>query len=133
MTLEQKKMVRYWWFLIAFILAGLYISFSDIENKQIALLFLLIPISIFSMFQDFSYYTGYGKNGERIGEFVEKHPMLKLYLVVYCATVLPFIVYKLGTTKHGNTTDILYFLSLFLLIGPVAIVSERERFKSLGK
>jgi len=133
MTIAQKALVKYWWFLIALFLACLYIFISDIENKQVALLVVVIPFSIVSIFQDFSYYAGFGDKSKRIGAFVEKHPLLKVYLVIYCATVLPFMIYKMGSVEFGVMPDVLYFSSFFLIIGPVMIVSERERYKSLGE
>ena len=133
MTIAQIELVKYWFFLIAIFLAGLYISYSDIENKQVAFLIVLIPFSIVSLFQDFSYYAGFGDKSKRIGAFVEKHPFLKLYLVIYCATVLPFMIYRIGSAGFGETSEVLNLSSFFLLIGPIMVVSERERYKRLGK
>ena len=133
MNNDQKNLVKYWMYLVALLISGLYVSFSDIENKQAALLILLVPFSIVSLFQDFSYYKGYGQKGELIGSFIEKHPYLKLYLVFYCATVLPFMIYEIVTSGTDGPGDVLYFVSLFMLIGPIVVVSERERFISLGE
>ena len=116
-----------------FSIFGKYISLSGTENKQIAILLLTILVVIVSMFQNFTYYTGYGVRGESIGAFIEKHPIVKYWLVIFCLTILPFMVYKMGTTKNDSFQGYLYFLSFILLIGPVAIVSEIERFRSLGK
>ena len=60
MSNEQRGLVRYWIFSSAIMLIGIYIVLSDIENKQIALIVLMILFSIVSLFQDFSHYTGYG-------------------------------------------------------------------------
>lgn len=133
MTVEQKKLVKYWAFLAGFLIIGTYITVSDIEDKQMAILFLTIPVVIVSIFQDFSYYTGYGANKERIGEFVNKHPLVKYWLVLFCLTILPFMVYKMATTDNDALQGYLYFLSFVLLIGPVAVVSEYERFQSMGE
>ena len=133
MTIAQRELVKYWLFLIAIFLASLYISFSDIEDKQVAFLIVLIPFSIVSLLQDFSYYAGFGDKSKRIGAFIEKHPLLKVYLVIYCATVLPFMIYRIGSAGFRETSEALNFSSFFLLIGPVMVVSERERYKRLGE
>ncbi len=119
--------------LLMLIVVGTYIQFSNIENKQVATLFLFFIFFIISIFQDFSYYNGFGDNSNRIGEFIEKHPMLKYWLVFYCAIFLPFMVYEMRTTSDDDVSGSLYFLSLALLIGPVFIISERERYRRLGK
>lgn len=132
MTAEQRKLVQYWVFLAVAMSLGLYISFSDIEAQQMAILLLTIPVVIVSSFQDFTYYTGYGEKGERLGLFIERHPIVKYWLVIFCLIILPLMIYKMGKTNNDNIQDYLYFLGFFLLIGPVAVVSEIERFRSLG-
>jgi hypothetical protein len=133
MTGEQKELIKYWAFLTVVLILGTYVTISDLENKQMAILFLTVPVVIVSIFQDFSYYTGYGANKERIGEFVEKHPLVRYWLVFFCLTILPFMVYKMATTDNDGLQGYLYLLSFVLLIGPVAVVSEFERFQSMGK
>ena len=131
MTTKQRKLVQYWLFLAVVISIGAYISLSEIEDKQMALLLLIIPVAIISIFQDFSYYTGYGEKRERMGAFIEKHPFVKYWLVLFCLTILPFMIYIMGTTDNDSIQGYLYFLSFFLLVGPVGVVSEIERFRSL--
>ena len=133
MTTKQRKLVQYWLFLAVVISIGAYISFSDTENKQMALLLLIMPVTIISISQDFSYYTGYGEKRERMGAFIEKHPFVKYWLVLFCLTILPFMIYIMGTTDNDNIQGYLYFLSFLLLVGPVAVVSEIERFRGLGE
>jgi len=133
MTIEQKKLVKYWVFLTVVLLIGTYISVSDIEDKQLAILLLTILVVLVSFFQDLTYYTGYGSNKERIGEYIEKHPLVKYWLIFFCLTILPFMVYKMGTTDNDDIQGYLYFLSFILLVGPIAVVSEIERFRSMGK
>ena len=133
MTREQRKLVQYWWFLAVVISISLYIFLSDLEEKQMAIFLLIIPVVIVSLFQDFTYYSGYGAKGERIGTFIEKHPIVKYWLVIFCLTILPFMVYEMGTTDNDNVQGYLYFFSFFLLIAPIAMVSEIDRFRSLGK
>jgi hypothetical protein len=133
MTYEQKRLVRYWVVAVIFMSIGTYMSFSDIENAQVAILILIVIFTFISVFQDFSYYTGFGDGSERIGPFVEDHPFLKYWLVFCCVAVLPFVLYRMLTTDNDSTSNGLYFLGLlFLLLGPIFVISERERFLRLG-
>ena len=132
MTHEQKRLVRYWVVAAIFLSIGTYMSLADIENAQVAILILIIVFSFISVFQDFSYYTGFGDGSERIGRFVEGHPLLKYWLVFYCVAVLPFMIYRMLTTADDSTSDTLYFLGFLFLLGPIFVVSERERFLRMG-
>ncbi len=111
----------------------MYIIFSDMENKQMLVVLLSIPVALVSFFQDFSYYTGYGEKRENLGTYIEKKPIVKYWVIFFCMAILPFLIYIMGTTNNDNTQTILYFLSFFLLVGPVFIVSEIDRYHSLGK
>lgn len=132
MTYEQKRLVRYWVIAVIFLSIGTYLSFADIDNAQLANLILVIIFIFISAFQDFSYYTGFGDGSERIGEFVEDHPFLKYWLALFCMAVLPVVVYRILTTDNDSTSDTLSFLGFFFLIGPVFVISERERFLRMG-
>jgi hypothetical protein len=132
MTYEQKRLVRYWVVAVIFMSIGTYMSLSDIENAQLAILILIIIFTFISVFQDFSYYTGFGDGSERIGEFVADHPYLKYWLVFFCVAVLPFILYRMLTTDNDGNSGALYFLGFFILVGPVFVISERERFLRMG-
>ena len=132
MTHEQKKLVRYWVVAAIFLSISIYISFADIENAQVAILILIIVFTFISIFQDFSYYTGFGDGSERIGTFVEDHPFLKYWLVFFCVAVLPFLIYRMLTAFDDSTSDILYFLGFLFLLGPIFVISERERFLRMG-
>ena len=72
----------------------------------------------------------YGSARMRIGEFVESYPKLKVWLVGYSAVALPYLIYEMQTNE--DVAGVLYFISLLLLIGPIACVSEVERFRSMG-
>jgi formate hydrogenlyase subunit 3/multisubunit Na+/H+ antiporter MnhD subunit len=133
MTSKQRKLVSYWIFVGIVLTIGTYISLSDIENKQLAILFLAIPIFVVSLCQDFTYYKGYGRKGEKLGAFIEHHPFIKYWLIIFCLTILPFLVYKMSTTDNDKIQGYLYFFSFLLLVGPIAAVSELERFRSLGE
>lgn len=132
MTTEQRKLVHYWIFLAVVLTIGTIISLSDMQNKQLAILILTISVVIVSIFQDFRYYRGYGKKAERIGAFIERKPIIKYWVVIFCLAILPFIIYIMGTTDNEDIQGYLYFLSFILLIGPVVVVSEFERFRSMG-
>lgn len=102
----------------------------DVEYQEVALLGVPALFGLVSLFQDFSYYSGYGGGRKRIGEFIESHPKLKVWVVGYCALVLPYMIYLMRTDEA--VSGVLYFSSLLLLIGPVVYVSEVERFHSMG-
>ena len=110
MTHEQKKLVRYWVVAAIFLSISIYISFADIENAQVAILILIIVFTFISIFQDFSYYTGFGDGSERIGTFVEDHPFLKYWLVFFCVAVLPFLIYRMLTAFDDSTLIFCIFL-----------------------
>lgn len=130
MTTGQRQLVRYWAIGGAVILGAIFTSFQEIEHQQPVLLGLGALFGIFSAFHDFSYYKGYGNERKRMGDFVESHPNLKLWLVGFSMVVLPYFIYKMQT--DDCVSGIYYFLSFLLLIGPIVYVSERERFYSLG-
>ena len=130
MTRQQKHLVQYWAFGTTIVLAAILTSFLDIEYQQAAVVVMSALFGIVSLFQDFSWYRGYGHGGKWLGQFVALHPGLRNWLVVYCAFVLPFLIYKMLTDE--GVSGLLYFLSFLLLIGPVVYVSEAERFRSLG-
>ncbi|WP_031435212.1 hypothetical protein [Methylomarinum vadi] len=130
MTTGQRKLVRYWVIGGSVILAIILTSFLEIEHQQPALLGLGALFGMFSAFHDFSYYKGYGNERKRMGDFIESHPKLKLWLVVFSMAVLPYFIYKMQT--DDSVSGSYYFLSFLLLIGPIVYVSERERFHSLG-
>jgi hypothetical protein len=102
----------------------------DVEHQQVVQLGIAALFGLVSMFQEFSYYRGYGSARMRIGEFVESHPKLKVWLVGYSAVALPYFIYEMQTNE--NLAGVLYFTSFLLLIGPIVYVSEVERFRSMG-
>ena len=132
MTHEQKRLVHYWVIAVIFMSIGTYISFSDTENGQVPILILVVVFSFISLFQDFSYYSGFGDGSERIGGFVEGHPFLKYWLVFFCVAVLPVVLYRMLTTDNDSTSNTLYFLAFLFLLGPIFVISERERFLRMG-
>jgi uncharacterized membrane protein len=130
MTKEQKGLIKYWIFGSSILLIAICTIFLDIEYQQFALVGVSALFGLVSLFQDFSYYKGYGRDRKMIGEFIESYPRLKFYLVVYCMVVLPYIIYTMQ--NNSNHSGFLYFLSFCGLIGPIVYISELERFKSMG-
>jgi hypothetical protein len=130
MTKKQKSLIRYWIIASSILLIAICTTLLDIEYQKLALVGVSALFGLVSLFQDFSYYKGYGSGRKMIGEFIESHPKLKIYLVVYSMAVLPFLIYKMQ--NNNNHSGLLYFLSLCGLIGPVVYISELERFKSMG-
>ncbi len=130
MTKEQKSLIRYWIFGGSILLIAICTTLLDVEYQQVAVICVSALFGLVSLFQDFSYYEGYGSGRKMIGEFIESHPKLKIYLVAYCVVVLPFLIYKMQNSS--NYSGLLYFLSLCGLLGPIIYFSELERFKSMG-
>ena len=132
MTYEQKSLVFYWVVAVIFLSIGAYLSLSDIDNAQVAILILIVIFGFISFFQNFSFYRGFGDGSERIGRFVEGHPFLKYWLVFFCVAVLPVVLYRMLTTDNDSTSNTLYFLAFLFLLGPIFVISERERFLRMG-
>jgi hypothetical protein len=130
MTKEQTSLIRYWIFSGSILFIAICTALLDIEYQQLALVGVSALFGLVSLFQDFSYYKGYGSGRKMIGEFIELHPKLKFYLVVYSAVVLPYLIYKMQS--NTNHSGLFYFLSLCGLVGPIVYISELERFKSMG-
>jgi len=63
----------------------------------------------------------------------EQRNLVKYWLVGFCLMILPFMLYKMSTTNNDKVQDYLYFLSFIMLVGPVVVVSEIDRFRSLEK
>ena len=130
MTKEQRGLVRYWAFSVGVLTAALGSSLMDMEHQQAVQLGIAALFGLVSLFQDFSYYRGYGSASRRLGYFVDSHPKLKVWLVVYSAVALPFLIYEMQANE--NMAGVLYFISFFLLIGPIAFISEVERFRAMA-
>ena len=120
-------------FFVQFIFASVPGPIEPSEIPSLMEILTQIVIAIVSFFQDFTYYTGYGEKRENIGAYLEKKPIVKFWIIFFCMAILPFIIYIMGTTNNDNTQRVLYFLSFFLLVGPVFIVSEIDRYHSLVK
>jgi len=114
---------------VGILTAAIGSSLMDMEHQKAAQLGIAALFGLVSLFQDFSYYRGYGSAPRRLGDYVESHPRLKVWLVVYSAFALPYLIFKMQT--NDEIAGVLYFTSFLLLIGPIAVVSEVERFRSM--
>lgn len=130
MTRGQRNLIRYWIFGGGILFVAISTSVLNIKYQQLALVGVSILFGLVSLSQDFSYYKGYGSGKEMIGEFIESYPKLKIYLAIYSAAVVPYLIYK--TQTNDDHSGLLYFISLCGLIGPIVYISELERFKSMG-
>jgi len=127
MTQAQKSILNFWLLLLATITVIILIEFSSIGNKQLLSIITFTPVLIIaSINQDFNYYQGYGKNNKNLGKYLKNKPIIKTWLIIYCMLILPVFIYKIMTDDSIDT--LLYYLSFALLIGPIFIASERERF-----
>ena len=132
MTSSQKIIFSAWIKVIALFLVSVIIFISPIEEKQLIFLAVGGPLFLWLAFdKHISKCSGYGIHNEAIGEFINNNKYVKLWLVIYCFFILPVIIYNLYTSSE--TSFVLYSVSLFLLLGPVIMVSERERFIHAGK
>lgn len=79
---------------------------------------------------DLRNWKGYGAKGLRLGAYLQEHGILQLWVGGFCLLVLPFLIYRIYSS--GGDAWGLYALCFGLLIGPVVIVSEVERYRAAG-
>ena len=128
MTSSQITIVNGWKkiFISLLLLVFFYVFGGD--KKQLILAFISISSVFWLMLDDgVRGMKDYGASSIQLGEFVEKKPRLKVYLIFYCFTILPFMLYSIYI-KSNNLG--LYFLSIGLLVGPLFIASEIDRFRA---
>ena len=131
MTQNQKRVVQQWLMLLVFF--GVIISawFSPLENKQAALFIFVLPVYLFMVnHKEIKNLRGYGSKGWSLLDYLELNPALKVWLVLYCLLMLPFLVFKIYTSQE--TPYGLFVVAFSLLVGPIFIYSEIERFKEAG-
>ncbi len=129
MNKAQKTILTFWLIFAGTIIATIILEISSLENKEIFIAIAWIPILITApLTQDFRLYTGYGygKNNKPLGKFINDKPKIKLWLVIYCTFILPIIIYKMMADDEMD--GFLYWLSLALLVGPIIVACEHQRF-----
>ncbi len=129
MNKAQKTIMTFWLLFAGTIIVTIILEISSLESKGIFITIAWIPILIIApLTQDFSHYTGYGygRNNRPLGNFIKDKPILKIWLVIFCTFILPIIIYKMMTDDEAD--GFLYWLSLALLVGPIFVASEYERF-----
>ena len=132
MNKAQNKIVRDWYYLIIFVCILIGIELSSSDNKQMLHVFIGVPAFILLMyFTDIDSHRGWGINKESMGDFINQHIYLKLWLVFYCLCNLPFIIFNIYT--RDEFTGWLYFIAFLLIIGPLFIFSERQRYIQAGE
>lgn len=75
-------------------------------------------------------WKGYGPKGLRLGQYLQEHGILQLWVVGFCLLVLPVLLYRIYSS--GGDAWGLYALCFGLLIGPVVVTSEIERYRAAG-
>lgn len=131
MTSAQKVIVKNWMCagIFSLVLASTFLLPSDHRlSAGLASGFVLVLMLAFN--PGFRQWTGYGPKGLRLGQYLQEHGILQLWVVVICVLVLPILVYKIYSS--GGDAWGLYALSFALLIGPVVVTSEIERYRSAG-
>lgn len=131
MTKDQIRLLRYWICALGCMLTATCISLLDSENEPLAWFILMTLFGFVSLFQDLSYYRGFGDGNRWMGEFIARHPVLKIWMLAYCAVMLPFLLYMMQTRE--DLSAVFYYASFSLLLGPVAVTSELERFRSMAE
>jgi hypothetical protein len=131
MNAAQKRILKSW-LIIALFFFGLTVAWlSPIENKQLAGVIVAVPFFIWaSLNKDLQSLTGYGPDSVTMVEFIESNGILKIWLVFYCALILPFLIFKIlvaDKTPYG-----LFVLAFGLLVLPMFIISEFQRFVRAG-
>ena len=129
MNREQKEILKTWLVLAVLVLVLALIHAGDIERKQLLTLVVGGPIFLYltSLPDVKNHQEFWRKNNYTLGKLIEENISLKLWLIFTCIFILPFIIYNLY--KGGGSSSWLYALAFVLLIGPIIVVSEIQRFK----
>ena len=132
MTRAQKIIIKNWIYSCVFLVVLISTIFLPEEQRLPAgLLSGLVLVFILLFNPDFREWTGYGPKKLRLGQYLQERTFLQVWVVFICALVLPFLIYRLYTSSEDSWG--LYFLCFGLLIGPVFITSEVERYKAAGQ
>jgi hypothetical protein len=132
MNSDQKVIIKNW------ICAGIFLVvlastlLLPADQRLSAGLFSGVVLIVMLLFNpDFRRWTGYGPKGVRLGEYLQEHTLLQIWMVFVCAFVLPFLIYRIYTS--GGDGWGLYGVCFGLLIGPVFVTSEIERYRAAGQ
>lgn len=61
-------------------------------------------------------------------------PEIKYWLLIYCFAILPFLVYIITMTGDGTLQGALRIFALcILLLGPIFVTVEIDRFRGMGE
>lgn len=131
MTSAQKVMVKTWFIGSVWLVAFAAVFQLPQEYRLKTGLILGVLFSLWPLLNpDIRNWRGYGAAQESLGEFIGRHGVLQLWMVGYCALVLPFLIYGIATSGAGSIGS--YLLCFLLLIGPPFLVSEYERYQAVG-
>ena len=129
MTKKQLKLVWYWFTCgLFFIIAGILLLFNSLLILIPGILFTLTVI----LFDFTEFMNGFPENEETLGTFIDKYPVLKYWLVLYCLVFLPLLIYIAYNMTGSHSADLIYFPGFLFLIGPMVFFLEKERFISFG-
>lgn len=131
MTSAQKVIVKNWvcagLFLV--VLASTFVLPSDLRLPA-GLGSGFVLVLILALNPELRRWKGYGPRGLRLGEYLQEHGIMQLWMVGFCVLVLPILIYRIY--RSGGDAGGLYALCFTLLIGPVVVTSEIERYRSAG-
>ena len=132
MTSAQKIIIKNW------ICAGIFLAvlastlLLPADQRLSAGLFSgVVLVFMLLLNPDLRRWTGYGPKGLRLGEYLQEHTLLQIWMVCICAFVLPFLIYRIYTS--GGDSWGVYGACFGLLIGPVFVASEIERYRAAGR
>ncbi|ERS81951.1 hypothetical protein Q672_20335 [Marinobacter sp. EVN1] len=131
MTSAQKVIVKNWKCTGVFLLAMASTFILASEHRLSAGLacgFVLVLMPIFN--PELRQWKGYGAKGLRLGQYLQEHGILQLWVVGFCLLALPVLIYRIYSS--GGDAWGLYALSFGLLIGPIVTASEIERYRAAG-
>ncbi|MEX2475680.1 hypothetical protein [Marinobacter sp.] len=131
MTPTQKIILKNWIYTGIFLLVATSTFLLPQEHRLSAgiatgVLLALMPI----LNPGLRNWKGYGPRGVRLGEYLQAHGLLQLWLVIVCTFVLPVLIYQIYSS--GGDAWGLYALCFALLICPPIITSEVERYRHAG-
>ncbi|MGM0768069.1 MAG: hypothetical protein ACQEV6_08590 [Pseudomonadota bacterium] len=130
MTSAQKVIVKNWmcagFFLL--VLASTFLLPSE-HRLSAGLASGFVLVLMLAVNPDLRQWSGYGR-GLRLGEYLQQHGIMQLWVVGFCVLALPALIYQIYNS--GGDAWGLYALCFALWIGPVVVTSEIERYRSAG-